>query len=215
MCLSSVKVQMQSRGQEAFILEQTEWKCDINQCRCTCTHTDCTGTYVRHREHGCPLWLLKLFTQAMDVCIELAGWLRAPWHCGPISGPKPNLFENRGVFYLGSLATAVYSQSRSAVRANSNLQEDLMGKVTSVPLTRLQRNITSVSNPQFIWRSEGTDLIKTAAGHWNLSVIRVGVHIFKKKHRERFLSCYYFIFVCFACLCHIPLYEHFLLTNQK
>lgn len=95
----------------------------------------------------------------------LAGWLRAPWHRGPISGPKPNLFENCGVFYLGSLATAVYSQSRSAVRANSNLQGDLMGKGTSVPLTRLQRNITSVSNPQFIWRSEGTDLIKTAAGH--------------------------------------------------
>lgn len=99
----------------------------------------------------------------MDICIELAGWLagwlRAPWHCGPISGPKPNLFENRGVFYLGPLATAVYSQSRSAATANSNLQEDLMGKVTSVPLTRPRRNITSVSNLQFILRSKRTGFI--------------------------------------------------------
>lgn len=138
----------------------------------------------------------------------LAGWLRAPWHCGPISGPKPNLFENCGVFYLGSLATAVYSQSRSAVRANSNLQGDLTGKVTSVPLTRLQRNITSVSNPQFIWRSEGTDLIKTAAGHWNLSVIRVGVHIFKKKktRRERFFSHVTILSLCALHVCVISPY---------
>lgn len=64
----------------------------------------------------------------------LAGYV-PPGTADQSVAPKPNLFENHSVFYLGSLAAFVYSQSRCAVRAKSNLHEDLVEKkkVTSVP----------------------------------------------------------------------------------
>lgn len=127
--LSSVKERIQRYGQKGSIRlgkiqiqTKREWNSGLNQCRWTGIYTDCIGTYVRHKQHGRPSWLLKLFTQPW-MYMELAGWLSAGWHRWPISGPKPAYLKRHGVFFLGSLHTVIYSQSRTIIRAKSNLYE--------------------------------------------------------------------------------------------